>query len=168
MLKRFLLPLVAAVALALAGCNTVDLNEYDEGSLGGAGTAGAGTGIGAGTVEAGGLGPIASVSRTIYFDYDSFVVKDENRPAVSGNAKYLRDNPSAKVTLEGHTDERGSTEYNLALGQKRAEAVRQAMLLLGVSEMQMEAISYGKEHPAVYGSSDDAYSKNRRVEFSYR
>lgn len=163
MFNKFFLPLIAVIVLALAGCKTVDLNEYDEGSVG---TGDTGSTVGAD--DRGGLGPIASVARTIYFDYDSYIVKDEYRSAVSGNARYLRENPASKVTLEGHTDERGSTEYNLALGQKRAEAVRQALLLLGVSEMQMEAISYGKEHPAAYGSGEEVWSKNRRVEFSYR
>lgn len=166
MFKKYLLPIVAVAALSLAGCKTVDLNEYDEGGMGGSGQ-GTENGTG-GTAGSGGLGPVASVSRTIYFDYDSFIVKDEYRSTVSGNAKHLRENPSSKVTLEGHTDARGSTEYNLALGQKRAEAVRQALLLLGVSEMQMEAISYGKEHPVAYGSNEESWAKNRRVEFSYR
>ena len=164
MFKKYLLPVIAVVVLSLAGCKTVDLSEYDEGVIGGSG---AGDGVG-GSASSGRLGPIESISRTVYFDSDSFTVKDEYRSDVSGNARYLRETPSSRVTLEGHTDARGSTEYNLALGQKRAEAVRQALLLLGVSEMQMEAISYGKEHPAVYGSDEAAWAKNRRVEFSYR
>lgn len=166
MIKRVLLPVMIAAAVALAGCETVDLNEYDEGNLGGGGS---GTGVeNGGGANSGSLGPISNVSRTVYFDYDSFTVKDEYRPTVADNAKFLRENPSAQVTLEGHTDARGSTEYNLALGQKRAENVRQAMMLLGASEMQIEAVSYGKEHPAAYGVDEASWAKNRRVEFSYR
>jgi peptidoglycan-associated lipoprotein len=87
---------------------------------------------------------------------------------LEAHAKYLKADKSRKVSIEGHTDERGGREYNLALGQKRAEAVRKALQLQGVSDAQMEAISYGKEKPAVLGNSEAALEKNRRAEFSYR
>ena len=112
-------------------------------------------------------GPVG-VARIVYFDFDSYVIKPEFQSLVEANASYLKASPSHKVVLEGHTDERGGSEYNLALGQKRAEAVRRALALLGVPDSQMEAISFGKEKPAAQGHDEAAYAKNRRVEFSYR
>lgn len=109
-----------------------------------------------------------SATRLVYFDYDSFVIREEFQSVVEAHAKFLKANPGRKVALEGHTDERGGREYNLALGQKRAEAVRRALGVLGVSENQMEAVSFGKEKPALSGSTEDAMAKNRRAEISYR
>jgi peptidoglycan-associated lipoprotein len=113
-----------------------------------------------------GIGP-AGVAHVVYFDYDSYVVRAEARPVIENHARFLQANKQRKANLEGHTDERGGREYNLALGQKRAEAVRQALTLLGVSDAQIEAVSYGKEKPASTGSSDADYAKNRRVEIRY-
>jgi peptidoglycan-associated lipoprotein len=106
--------------------------------------------------------------RAVYFDFDSFVIKSESQPLIEAHARYLKANKTRKVALEGHADERGGREYNLALGQKRAEAVRRALGLLGVADSQLEAVSFGKEKPAVQGSDEAAWAKNRRVEFSYR
>ena len=108
------------------------------------------------------------VTKVIYFDYDSFVVKAEVQNAIEGHAQFLKNNPRAKVSLEGHTDERGGREYNLALGQKRADAVRQSLSLLGVSSAQIESVSFGEEKPAIQGSDESAFSKNRRTEFFYK
>jgi peptidoglycan-associated lipoprotein len=105
-----------------------------------------------------------TLDRVIYFDFDSYAVKDEFRPIVEAHAKLLKANSSAKEVAEGHTDERGGSEYNLALGQKRAEAVVQQMKVLGVGDAQLEAVSYGKERPAVDGHDESAWAKNRRVE----
>ena len=105
-----------------------------------------------------------TLDRVIYFDFDSYAVKDEFRPIVEAHANLLKANPSAKEVAEGHTDERGGSEYNLALGQKRAEAVVKQMEVLGVGESQLEAVSYGKERPAVDGHDESAWAKNRRVE----
>lgn len=110
----------------------------------------------------------SGVVKVIYFDYDSFVVKDEFKNAIEAHAQFLKANPKAKVSLEGHTDERGGREYNLALGQKRSDAVRQSLSLLGVSSAQIESVSFGEEKPAVQGGDEAAYSKNRRAEFFYR
>ncbi len=107
-------------------------------------------------------------NRVVYFDYDSYTIRPEYQALVEANAKLIKADRSRKVAIEGHTDERGGREYNLALGQKRAEAVRRAMSLLGVSESQLEAVSFGKEKPAVMGSTEDAMAKNRRAEVSYR
>ena len=114
------------------------------------------------------VGPAANVSKVILFDYDSYSVKPEFQATIDAHAQFLKANPRAKVSLEGHTDERGGREYNLALGQKRADAVRQTLSLLGVSDSQMESVSFGKEKPAAQGSDESAFSKNRRAEFFYR
>lgn len=111
---------------------------------------------------------LSAALKTVYFDYDSFVIRSEFQATLEAHAKYLKADKSRRVSIEGHTDERGGREYNLALGQKRAEAVRKALQLQGVSDAQMEAISYGKEKPAVLGNSEAALEKNRRAEFSYR
>ncbi len=107
-------------------------------------------------------------TRTVYFDYDSFVIRSEFQSVIEAHAKFIKADKSRKVTLEGHTDERGGREYNLALGQKRAEAVRKALALQGVTESQLEAVSFGKEKPAALGNTEAAMEKNRRAEISYR
>jgi peptidoglycan-associated lipoprotein len=116
----------------------------------------------------GGSSGTAGMPLSIYFDYDSFVIKDESKSVVESHAKFLRANTSRKVSLEGNTDERGGSEYNLALGQKRADAVRRALVLLGVPDGQLEATSFGKEKPKAQGSNEAAWAENRRVDFSYR
>jgi peptidoglycan-associated lipoprotein len=105
--------------------------------------------------------------RVIYFDLDSYIIKDEYQPVVEAHASHLRNDRNRRVILQGHTDERGSREYNLALGQKRAEAVRKAMSLLGVADNQMEAISFGEEKPTATGSEETAWAENRRTEIIY-
>jgi peptidoglycan-associated lipoprotein len=109
-----------------------------------------------------------SSSRVIYFDYDSFAIRQEFQSVIEAHAKFIKSDKNRKVVIEGHTDERGGREYNLALGQKRAEAVRRALSVLGVPDAQVEAVSFGKEKPAVLGSSEAALEKNRRAEISYR
>ncbi|HEY8878323.1 MAG TPA: peptidoglycan-associated lipoprotein Pal [Roseateles sp.] len=106
----------------------------------------------------------AAGKRTVYFDFDSDVVKEEYRPLIELHAKRLNANKKAALSLEGNTDERGGREYNLALGQRRAEAVAKSLTLLGVGANQVEAVSFGKERPAVQGSGEEAWAKNRRVE----
>jgi peptidoglycan-associated lipoprotein len=110
----------------------------------------------------------AALARVVYFDYDSFAVRADSTSVLEANARFLKANPNRKVGLEGHTDERGGREYNIALGQKRAEAVRRALALLGVSELQMEPVSFGEERPAAMGMDETSYGKNRRVEVTYR
>lgn len=109
-----------------------------------------------------------NVARIIYFDFDSYVVKPEFQPVIDGHARFLRANPQRQVAIEGHTDERGGREYNLALGQRRSEAVRNALRLLGVSDNQIEAVSFGKEKPTDPASGEQAWAKNRRAEIVYR
>lgn len=115
----------------------------------------------------GAAGP-AGVAKVIYFDYDSFTIKPEFQPAVEAHARFMASNKTRKLAVEGHTDERGGREYNLALGQKRAEAVRRALGLLGVTDAQVEAVSFGKEKPADSGSDEAALAKNRRAELNYK
>jgi len=105
--------------------------------------------------------------RSVYFEYDSNVVRDEFRPMIQAHARFLLDNPKLRITIQGNTDERGSREYNLALGQRRADAVRQVMSVLGVSERQMEPVSLGEERPRATGSSEAAYAENRRADILY-
>jgi peptidoglycan-associated lipoprotein len=100
--------------------------------------------------------------RSVYFDYDSDSVRDEFRPMLQAHSAYLQRNRDRKVLVQGNTDERGSREYNLALGQRRAEAVKRTMLLLGAQETQIEAVSLGEEKPRRAGSSEDDYRENRR------
>ncbi len=109
-------------------------------------------------------GAVSGAARIVYFDFDSFVVKDEFRPLIEAHAKRMAAHKSQRATIEGHTDERGGREYNLALGQKRAEAVQRSMTLLGVADSQLEAVSFGKERPAAQGSDEAAWAKNRRAE----
>ncbi len=102
--------------------------------------------------------------RSVYFDYDMYAVKDEDKGVIQNHAKFLSGNKQYKVIIQGNTDERGGSEYNLALGQKRAESVRKAMSALGVPESQMEAVSLGKEKPKASGSDEAAWAENRRAD----
>lgn len=105
--------------------------------------------------------------RSVYFDLDSYIVKDEFRTVIEAHARYLTSNRARRIAIQGHTDERGGSEYNLALGQKRAEAVRKSLALLGVTEAQMEAVSFGKEKPKALGSDEPAWAENRRADITY-
>ena len=106
--------------------------------------------------------------RSVYFDLDSYEIKEQYRGLVEAHAAFLRKNPGRKVVVEGNTDERGSREYNLSLGQKRAEAVKKMLQLLGVPESQLEAVSFGEEKPKAPGHDEAAYAQNRRSDLSYR
>jgi peptidoglycan-associated lipoprotein len=106
--------------------------------------------------------------RSIYFDYDSFSIRDDAKAVLQAHAKHLSNNRNLKIALEGHTDERGGSEYNLALGQKRANAVQEALQLLGVSPTQMEAVSFGKEKPKALGNDEAGYAENRRGDIQYK
>jgi peptidoglycan-associated lipoprotein len=114
------------------------------------------------------LEAMSASNRVVYFDFDSFAIRTEFQSALENHARLLKSDKAKKISIDGHTDERGGREYNLSLGQKRSEAVRKALALLGVSENQMEAVSFGKEKPAVVGSTEAAMEKNRRAEINYR
>ena len=105
--------------------------------------------------------------RSVYFDYDSYAVRDDAKSVVENHSAYLNKNKGRKILIQGNTDERGGTEYNLALRQKRAEAVRKAMSAMGVAESQIEAVSLGKEKPKATGSNEAAWAENRRADIVY-
>lgn len=113
------------------------------------------------------LDPLDRAGNSVYFDYDSYVIRSEARPLIDAHAKRLSQEPGRKVTIQGSADERGSREYNLALGQKRAEAVRRALKLLGARDSQIEAVSLGEEHPVCAESTESCYAQNRRGDFVY-
>ncbi len=174
---------IALIAAALAGCSTTPTTEapVDDRSTTGTtapGSTGAETGGAAsGSVTGSATGSAARnplrdpnnvlSRRSIYFDYDSFVVKDDYRPLVEAHARYLQQNRNARVTVQGNTDERGSREYNIALGQKRADSVKRMMTLLGATESQIETVSFGKEKPKNPGHDEAAYAENRRDDILY-
>jgi peptidoglycan-associated lipoprotein len=185
----FLAPLVALIAaFALAACSSsVKLDEpapVEDRSK--TTDAAAGSGATAGSASGGGTErPVAQVTvdpskdplndpnsplakRSIYFDFDSFTIKDEFRPVVEAHAKYLVTNKARKIVIQGNTDERGSREYNLALGQKRSEAVRKSLAALGVAEAQVEAVSLGEEKPKATGSDEASWAENRRADIVYQ
>ena len=105
--------------------------------------------------------------REIFYEYDSFTVKDEYKPLLEAHAAYLKQNRNARIKVEGNTDERGSREYNLALGQKRSESVKRVLTLLGVSDAQIDTVSFGEEKPRNPASTEAAYSENRRCDLAY-
>ena len=178
------------LVVALAGCgSSVKLDDVPvedksgssvtQNTGGGAQVAGGST-SGAGAVTQSAVTPVdlgrsgqnaaagALATKVIYFDYDSFAIKPEFQSVVDAHARYMLADKTRKMAIEGHTDESGGREYNLALGQKRAEAVRRALGLLGVVDAQMEAVSFGKEKPAAEGAGETAFAKNRRAEIVYR
>ncbi len=106
--------------------------------------------------------------RSVYFDFDKYNVKEEFRPLVEAHAAYLTSHKDTKVVLQGNADDRGSREYNLALGQRRADAVRKALNLLNVPEAQIEAVSFGEEKPKATGSDEAAWAQNRRADIVYQ
>jgi peptidoglycan-associated lipoprotein len=176
---------IALIVAALAGCSSTPSTEapVDDRSAG-AGTGGPGS-TGAQTGGAGGGGVTGSATgsgvggnplrdpnnvlskRSVYFDFDSFVVKEEYRPLVEAHARYLQQNRNARMTVQGNTDERGSREYNIALGQKRADSVKRMMMLLGATENQIETVSFGKEKPRNQGHDESAWAENRRDDILY-
>lgn len=176
MIKRMLTAL--AVAVAMVGCSSVPLEDVpveDKSASAVTGQPGAGPGatqssvapVAADTAALTAAGP-ANVARILYFDYDSYVIKPQFQSLIEGHARFLKANNGRRISIEGHTDERGGREYNLALGQRRSEAVRRALGLLGVTDSQVEAVSFGKEKPVAMGSDEAAWSQNRRAEIVYR
>lgn len=157
---------VASLALVLAACSSVPLDE-----------SASGTGNGSGGMTDPNTGmvmdpfnpqsPLAQ-QRSIYFDFNSYVVAEQYRNTVEMHANYLRNQPQQTVRVEGHADARGGAEYNLALGQRRSEAVARTMSLMGVSAAQIEAVSLGKERPKALGNTEADYAENRRADINYQ
>lgn len=178
---------IALVGFLFAGCSSTPTQEQGAAveernpatsPPSGAATTGSGTGTISGTANpnAGANANSAAAlrdpnnilsKRGVYFDYDSFVVKDEYKPLVQAHARYLQANPSARMTIQGNTDERGSREYNIALAQKRADAVKRMMQLLGAGDAQIETVSFGKEKPRNEGHDEAAWAENRRDDIVY-
>jgi peptidoglycan-associated lipoprotein len=171
----------AFIAAFLVGCQTTpttqDSAPIDDktaaGATPGATTGGTtGSGVTGTSTPGSALNPLRDPNnmlskRAIYFDFDSFVVRDEFKPLVESHARFLQQNRNAKMTIQGNTDERGSREYNIALGQKRSDAVKRMMLLLGATEIQIETVSFGKEKPRNQGHDEAAWAENRRDDILY-
>ncbi len=188
-MKAYLVKLGAALALAalLGGCSTTDTKEGEGGAAVGDGAGGYGDGSdrygsssrglgdgpGGGRWGAGGAGgalddPNSPLSkRVIYFDFDSSEIRSDSQTILRAHGRYLSATNQARVNLQGQTDEQGTREYNLALGERRAMSVKRFLMAEGASERQMDALSYGEESPAESGHSESAWSKNRRVELVY-
>ncbi|WFM73196.1 peptidoglycan-associated lipoprotein Pal [Halomonas sp. CKK8] len=176
-LKPYARTLAIALSLAfVAGCSSTgggqdgdltggaggtDRGGVSTGGVNGSGVSGDRTGQ---MTEADGRIP---ETRTIYFEYDSNAIRSEFEPVLTAHARFLQSNPNASVVLQGHTDERGTREYNLALGERRANAVERYLNVQGVSPSQIEVVSYGEERPAARGQNEQAYAQNRRVVFAY-
>ncbi|MEB0136157.1 peptidoglycan-associated lipoprotein Pal [Actimicrobium sp. CCC2.4] len=165
---------VAASALLFSACSSTKLDEKPpvEDRSGSAAMAAPADTRTVNPVNAGSTDPLNDpqgvlAKRSVYFDYDSYVVKAEFKSVLEAHARYLSANKSRKIIIQGNTDDRGGREYNLALGQKRSEAVRQAMSLMGVADSQLEAVSLGKEKPKATGSDEAAYAENRRADIVY-
>jgi peptidoglycan-associated lipoprotein len=169
--------LAMAVTLAVAGCRSTPPKPPPAGPSTEANAGAQSEGANAANAAGGGAlgsqeetaGPQAGLlaTRIVYFDFDSAVIQGQGVAVVAAHAKYLAGNPQARVRLEGNTDERGSREYNIGLGDRRAQSVRRALLLQGVSEGQITTVSYGEERPADPGHDEAAWAKNRRVEIVY-
>jgi peptidoglycan-associated lipoprotein len=169
----------AFIALVLVGCKTTPTEETapveDKSATattpGGASTSGT-SGTGVSGTSTGSSNPLRDPNnilskRSVYFDFDSYVVRDEFKPLVEAHAKYLQSNRNARMTIQGNADERGSHEYNVALAQKRSDSVKRMMVLLGVTEIQVETVSFGKEKPRNPGHDEVAWAENRRDDMVY-
>lgn len=175
MKQNLTLAVVLFAAVAAAGCSSRGTKDLpppptsDASSNTGISTSGTGTGgTGSGSAIATPARPIGAgydlSDKIVYFAYDSADIDTAGQGVIANYGKYLSSTSTAKVRLEGHTDERGSAEYNVALGERRAQTVARELKAAGATDSQLSVISYGKERPAVPGSSEDAYTKNRRVE----
>ena len=176
------LTIAALVAIFLVGCQSTPTTQAPvEDKSGTAGTSTPGGASTSGTNQGGVSGSQSGTSganplrdpnnilskRSVYFEFDSFTVADQYKPIVEAHARYLAANRTARVTLQGHADERGSREYNIALGQKRADAVKRMMTVMGVQETIVESVSFGKEKPRNMGHDEAAWAENRRVDILY-
>jgi peptidoglycan-associated lipoprotein len=182
--------LLATVSLTLGACSSVPLEEEKGAPIDNRSATSTGTSNSAPAAEPAARSAVAPVQATsstvtglpaalsdpsspvfrkvVYFDFDSFEIREEFRGLIQAHASFLQANKQLKVALQGHTDERGTREYNLALGQKRAESVRKALVTLGVSDTQLEAVSFGEEKPMNQANDEAAYAQNRRAELVYQ
>ena len=169
---------IAVLSLGLAACQKPTKPDEAGTAPADTGAAASSSGLGGDASAAGGTTGAALTPQqqaladlqqksVVFFEYDSSEIRPEYVPVVAAHATYLVKYPTARVRLEGHTDERGSREYNIGLGERRAQTVRRALLAQGVAEAQITTVSYGEERPAVEGSDEAAYAQNRRVELVY-
>lgn len=161
---------LGAAMLWAAGCSTTSTTT--EGGVGGdmagqEGGAASAYGVDGGTLSGTDMGTLDQLQTVFYFDFDQSVVKQDGFADLEAHARYLAQHPSASLRLEGHADERGTREYNMALGERRAKAVERLLIVNGASASQLETISYGEEKPAVMGSGEQSWAQNRRVELVY-
>ena len=173
-MKKFLLVLGAAALLTVSACHRSD-TVADAGATGtevssntGANTAGNGGGGGITVTPEEAARRQLMQQLVVYFDYDQADIKPEFNDLLAAHGRQLVANPSMNLRLEGHTDERGSREYNIGLGERRAQAVRRVLMLQGATANQLSTVSYGEERPAATGSDEEAWRLNRRVELAYR
>lgn len=174
MRNTLLMPTILTAVIALTACSSAP-KKADETAAGtpSTATAPASTPAASQAVSTPAYDPLrdpnhALAKRSVFFDFDDFQVKEQYNAVVSAHANYLSKNQGRQIVIEGHADERGSSEYNLALGQKRAEAVRRALEVSGVSGKQMEAVSLGEEKPRAQGSNEAAWAENRRADIVYK
>ncbi len=185
-MKQKILMVLVAAAVVMAGCKSPPPKSDDPSGAGTAVSAGPSTsgvpatsgtqsgGVATATVDrgsntGGALGPPGALGaqRVIYFDFDSSDIRNDFIDVIAAHGRFLAGNATVRVRLEGHSDERGSREYNVGLAERRAQTVKRALALQGVQESQVTTVSYGEERPAAVGSDENAYSKNRRVEIVY-
>ncbi len=168
-MKKILSVLIICLLSACASQSTQPTGEVEDRTMGSGGM-GAQEGMGSGGFAMNPLRDPANIlsQRSVYFDFDSYTIKNQYRELVLSHAKYLRDNPNTKVLLQGNTDERGSREYNLALGQRRADSVKNAMLLSGARDQQIEAVSLGEEKPRATSRDESSWTENRRTDILYQ
>ncbi len=184
-MKQQLLMVLVTTAVVLAGCKSPPPKPDVSSSAGSAVSAGPSTsgvpaasgtqsgGVATATIDrvntSGALGPPGALGaqRVIYFDFDSSDIRNDFIDVIAAHGRFLAGNATVRVRLEGHSDERGSREYNVGLAERRAQTVKRALALQGVQESQVTTVSYGEERPAAVGSDENAYSKNRRVEIVY-
>jgi peptidoglycan-associated lipoprotein len=170
----------ALFASLLAACSTTPttdsaapVEDRNVGAGTGAATSGTTTGNVAGTATGSPSNRLRDPNsilskRAVYFDFDSYAVRDDYKPLIDAHARYLQGERNGRMTIQGNTDERGSREYNIALGQRRADAVKKMMMLLGATDSQIETVSFGKEKPRNSGHDEGAWTENRRDDFVYR
>jgi peptidoglycan-associated lipoprotein len=159
MFRKLALTAAAAAALVLSGCSSVELDESAKNGS---------TLSDVALVDQTDGGASDPRNRSIYFAFDSYTVESRYMPLVQRHARVMLAHPTRQIVIEGNTDSRGSREYNLALGQKRSEAVKQRMQLLGVPASRIEAVSFGREKPMALGENEEAWAKNRRADITYR
>lgn len=157
---------ITAIAAALAACSSVPLDQTDTSSAGAGGDMDSTT-TGQVMDPFNPQSPLAQ-QRSVYFEFDSYSVPDQYRNLVEMHASYLASHSQQNIRIEGNADARGGSEYNLALGQRRSDAVARMMTLLGASNMQIEAVSFGKERPKALGNTDADYAENRRADIVYQ